>query len=157
MFVSCTVFVLSGRGLWDGPIPRPEESYQLWCVLECDREKIKTLCTYCEQVGEGRATEPNVYLHFIKSLKVTFAIPIRFVFIFHLYLFLTPGIARQSYRLNLGRGLRRLRTLTYGHRGWNFSLSKGLCHNQNTYNNSEVCKHFTVYIPTTASWLRTVI
>jgi hypothetical protein len=28
MFVSCTVFVLSGRGLCDRPIPRPEESYR---------------------------------------------------------------------------------------------------------------------------------
>jgi hypothetical protein len=36
MFVSCTVFVLSGRGLCDGPIPRPEESYRLWCVSVCD-------------------------------------------------------------------------------------------------------------------------
>jgi hypothetical protein len=26
------VFVLSGRELCDGPIPRPEESYRLWCV-----------------------------------------------------------------------------------------------------------------------------
>jgi hypothetical protein len=39
--LSCTVFVLSGRGLCDGPIPRPEESYRLWCVSECDQMKIK--------------------------------------------------------------------------------------------------------------------
>jgi hypothetical protein len=32
MCVSCTVFVLSGRGLSDGPIPRPEKSYRLWGV-----------------------------------------------------------------------------------------------------------------------------
>jgi hypothetical protein len=51
MFVSCTVFVLSGGGLCDGPIPRPEESYRLWCVFECDQAKIKTLYTCCEQVG----------------------------------------------------------------------------------------------------------
>jgi hypothetical protein len=31
--------VLSGRGLCDGPIPRPEESYRLWCVSECDQTK----------------------------------------------------------------------------------------------------------------------
>jgi hypothetical protein len=31
-----SVCVLSGRGLCDGPIPRPEESYRLWFVLECD-------------------------------------------------------------------------------------------------------------------------
>jgi hypothetical protein len=48
MFVSCTVFVLSGRGLCDGPIPRPEESYRLWCVSECDQVKINNLATYCE-------------------------------------------------------------------------------------------------------------
>jgi hypothetical protein len=41
MFVSCTVFVLSGRGLCDGLISRPEESYQLWCVSECDQVKNK--------------------------------------------------------------------------------------------------------------------
>jgi hypothetical protein len=41
MFVFCTVFVLSGRGLCDGPIPRPEESYRLWCVFECDQVKNK--------------------------------------------------------------------------------------------------------------------
>jgi hypothetical protein len=35
-------FVLSGRGLCDGPIPRPEESYRLWRVVECDQVKIKT-------------------------------------------------------------------------------------------------------------------
>jgi hypothetical protein len=45
------VFVLSGRGLCDGPIPRPEESYRLRCVLECDQVKINNLDAYCEQVG----------------------------------------------------------------------------------------------------------
>jgi hypothetical protein len=48
MFVFCTVFVLSGRGLCDGPIPRPKESYRLWCVSECDQVKIKNIDTYCE-------------------------------------------------------------------------------------------------------------
>jgi hypothetical protein len=51
MFVSCRVFVLSDRGLCDGLIPLPEESYRLWCVSECDQVTIKTLYTYCEQVG----------------------------------------------------------------------------------------------------------
>jgi hypothetical protein len=36
MFVSCECCVLSGRGLCEGPIPRPEESYRLWCVIVCD-------------------------------------------------------------------------------------------------------------------------
>jgi hypothetical protein len=30
------LWVLSGRGLCDGLITRPEESYRLWCVLACD-------------------------------------------------------------------------------------------------------------------------
>jgi hypothetical protein len=37
--LSCTMFVLSGRGLCNRPIPRPEESYRLWCVLEYDQMK----------------------------------------------------------------------------------------------------------------------
>jgi hypothetical protein len=51
------VFVLSGRGLCDGPIPRPEESYRLRCVSECDQVKIKTIDTYCEQVGRSKDYE----------------------------------------------------------------------------------------------------
>jgi hypothetical protein len=33
-----SVVCLSGRGLCDGLITRPEESYRLWCVLVCDLE-----------------------------------------------------------------------------------------------------------------------
>jgi hypothetical protein len=36
-----SVFVLSGRGLFDGLIPNPEDSYQLSCVSKCDQVKIK--------------------------------------------------------------------------------------------------------------------
>jgi hypothetical protein len=50
---------LSGRGLCDGPIPRPEESYQLWYVFECDQVKLNDLDTCCEQVEEGRTTKRN--------------------------------------------------------------------------------------------------
>jgi hypothetical protein len=42
MFVSCTVLVLSGRSLSDGPIPRPEESYRLCFVFESDQMKNNT-------------------------------------------------------------------------------------------------------------------
>ena len=42
MFVSFEYFVLWGRGLCFGPIPRPEESYWLWCVIGCD---LETSCT----------------------------------------------------------------------------------------------------------------
>ena len=34
----CLLCVLSGRGLCDELITRPEESYRLWCVVVCDQE-----------------------------------------------------------------------------------------------------------------------
>jgi len=42
MFVCCECCVLSGRGLCDGLITRPEESYRLWRVVVCDQETSKT-------------------------------------------------------------------------------------------------------------------
>jgi hypothetical protein len=36
VFFEC--FVLSGRGFFDGPITRPEEAYQLCCVIVRDLE-----------------------------------------------------------------------------------------------------------------------
>jgi len=38
MFVCCECCVLSGRGLCDGLITRPEEYYRLWRVVVCDQE-----------------------------------------------------------------------------------------------------------------------
>jgi hypothetical protein len=53
--------MLSGRGLCDGSIPRPEGSYWLWCVSECDQVKINKLDAYCEQVGRrGRGHETKI-------------------------------------------------------------------------------------------------
>jgi len=40
MFVCCECCVLSGRGLCDEMITRPEESYRLWCVVVCDLENL---------------------------------------------------------------------------------------------------------------------
>ena len=33
--------MLSGRGLCEELITRPEESYRLWCVVVCDLENLK--------------------------------------------------------------------------------------------------------------------
>jgi hypothetical protein len=41
MFVCCDCCVLSGRGLCDELITRPEESYRLWRVVLCDQETSK--------------------------------------------------------------------------------------------------------------------
>ena len=43
MFVCCECCVLSGRGLCDELITRPEESYRLCCVVVCDLETTKIL------------------------------------------------------------------------------------------------------------------
>jgi hypothetical protein len=42
MFVCCECCLLSGRGLCDELITRPEESYRLWRVVVCDQETSKT-------------------------------------------------------------------------------------------------------------------
>ena len=41
VFICCKCCVLSGRGLCDELITRPEESYRLWCVVVCDLENLK--------------------------------------------------------------------------------------------------------------------
>jgi len=41
MFVCCECCVLSGRGLCDELITRPEEFYRQWCVVVCDLENLK--------------------------------------------------------------------------------------------------------------------
>jgi hypothetical protein len=38
MAVSYECCVLPGRGLCDGPITLPEESYRVWCVSEYDHK-----------------------------------------------------------------------------------------------------------------------
>jgi hypothetical protein len=43
VFVSCECFVLSGSGLCDETITRPEDYYQLWCVVVCDLEKTSKM------------------------------------------------------------------------------------------------------------------
>jgi len=49
--------VLSGRGLCDELITRPEESYRLWCVVVCDLETSRT-------------GAPYIYIYDISRLRV---------------------------------------------------------------------------------------
>jgi hypothetical protein len=53
------VFVLSGRGLCDGPIPRPEEFYPLWCVSGCDQAKITKPRHLLWEGRKGKDCEAN--------------------------------------------------------------------------------------------------
>ena len=65
-FVCCGCCVLSGRGLCDELITRPEESYRLWCVVVCDLETSRirrprpALCR--------SATNKNIYVYIIYAL-----------------------------------------------------------------------------------------
>jgi len=40
MNISLVSVVLSGRGLCVGLITRPEKTYRLWCLTECDRKAL---------------------------------------------------------------------------------------------------------------------
>jgi hypothetical protein len=58
IFVCCECRVLSGRGLCDELITRPE-SYQLWCVVVCDLETSRRGAPYI-----------YIYIYDISSLRV---------------------------------------------------------------------------------------
>jgi hypothetical protein len=42
MFFCCECCVLSGRGLCNEMNTRPEESYRVWCVVECELSPLST-------------------------------------------------------------------------------------------------------------------
>jgi hypothetical protein len=50
---------LSGRGLCDELITRPEESYRLWCVVVCDLETSRIGAPYA-----------YIYIYDVSSLRV---------------------------------------------------------------------------------------
>jgi hypothetical protein len=69
MSVCCECCVLSGRGLRDELITRPEESYRLWRVIVCDQEN---LVNEEAMVREGpQRPEKKKYRHRNSMLTVT--------------------------------------------------------------------------------------
>ena len=61
IFVCCECRVLSGRGLCDELITRPEESYRLWRVVVCDLETPRIGAPYIYIY---------IYIYDISSLRV---------------------------------------------------------------------------------------
>jgi hypothetical protein len=61
--------VLSGRGLCDELITRPEESYRLWCVVVCDLETSRIGASYIYDISHLRVS----YVHNGKSSHVLVA------------------------------------------------------------------------------------
>ena len=54
IFVCCECRVLSGRGLCEELITRPEESYRLCCVVVCDLETSRTGAPYIYDISRLR-------------------------------------------------------------------------------------------------------
>jgi len=60
IFVCCECRLLSGRGLCDELITRPEESYRLWCVVVCDLETPRIGVPYINDISNVRGnTKPS--------------------------------------------------------------------------------------------------
>ena len=70
--------VMSGRGLCDGLITRPEKSYRLWCVVVCDLETSRMRRPW-PTLGRS-ATEKKKILHINSqksvSLKLSSVLPL---------------------------------------------------------------------------------
>ena len=57
IFVCCECRVLSGRGLCDELITRPEESYRLCCVVVCDLETSRMGAPYMYDISRLRVND----------------------------------------------------------------------------------------------------
>ena len=62
MFVCCECCVLSGRGLCDELITRPEESYRLWCFVVCDLETSRICAPYIYDIRSLRVNDLTLIL-----------------------------------------------------------------------------------------------
>jgi len=69
IFVCCECCVLSGRGLCDELITRPEESYRLGCIVVCDLETSRMRRPW---LALGRSTTEKK--NFINSLVAALAL-----------------------------------------------------------------------------------
>ena len=49
---------MSGRGLCDELVTRPEESYRLWCVVVCDLETSRMGAPYIYDISRLRFNAP---------------------------------------------------------------------------------------------------
>jgi hypothetical protein len=69
IFVCCECLVLSGRGLGDELITRPEEYYQLWCVVVCDLETSRIGAPYIYDISSLRV-KVEKYRNLVKKRHV---------------------------------------------------------------------------------------
>jgi hypothetical protein len=62
IFVCCECHVLSGRGLCEELITRPEESYRLCCVVVCDLETSRIGAPYIYDISNLRVNDLTLIL-----------------------------------------------------------------------------------------------
>ena len=62
ILVCCECRVLSGRGLCDELITRPEESYRLYCVVVCDLETSRLGAPYIYDISNLRINDLTLIL-----------------------------------------------------------------------------------------------
>ena len=62
IFVCCECRVLSGRGLCDEVITRPEKSYRLCCVVVCDLETLRIGAPYTYDISSLRVNNLTLIL-----------------------------------------------------------------------------------------------
>jgi hypothetical protein len=79
MFFCCKCCVLSGRGLCDELITRPEESYRLWCVVVCNLETSRMRRPW--PALDRRTTEKERLTPYIKSNTKICTLYLRFVMV----------------------------------------------------------------------------
>jgi len=65
---------LSGRGLCDELITRPEESYRLWCVVVCDLETSRICAPYIYDISSLRVNTNLTEKHVPITTSVLFHI-----------------------------------------------------------------------------------
>ena len=78
MSVCCECCVLSGRGLCDGLITGPEESYRLWCVVVCDQDtsRMRRTCPALGRSATGKLAMGRVILLVVPSVSVSITPPV---------------------------------------------------------------------------------
>ena len=69
MFFCCECCVLSGRGLCDELITRPDESYRLWCVVVCDPETSRMRRPWPALGRSATKKKPEIHLCLCISLE----------------------------------------------------------------------------------------
>ena len=62
MIVCCECRVLSGRGLCDELITRPEDSYRLWCVVVSDLENLRNEEAMTGVGTQRHSKKKNIYI-----------------------------------------------------------------------------------------------